>query len=213
MLWASPQGPDKLRDFGGWSESAKNRLESKDKNMSTLLASAPPASSARLQTRGGSSGGGRGAEELSLQAQAWVWEGADRDLQGGNVRRQEGRVGPVAKASLRGALLGWRTESRCGHAPPPRARRQEGPEGAKEAAGRILGDAGRGGPGRGHGRLGLGQPQGGAGSRRRGNLGRGREGRGRVQMRSRRKRRWMKMKQDLQQEAEEEEAVVGGRKG
>jgi ATP-dependent DNA ligase len=32
-------------------------------------------------------------------------------------------------------------------------------------------------------------------------------------MRSRRKRRWMKMKQDLQQEAEEEEAVVGGRKG
>lgn len=164
-------------------------------------------------SRGGSSGGGRGAEELSLQAQAWVWEGADRDLQGGNVRRQVGRVGPVAKASLRGALLGWRTKSRCGHAPPPQARRQEGLEGAKEAAGRMLGDAGRGGLGRGRGRLGLGQPQGGDGSRRRGNLGRGREGRGRVQMRSRRKRRWMKMKQDLQQEAEEEEAVVGGRKG
>lgn len=63
------------------------------------------------------------------------------------------------------------------------------------------------------GTLGLGQPQGADGSRQRGNLGRGREGRGRVQMRSRRKRRWMKMKQDLQQEAEEEEAVVGGRKG
>lgn len=181
--------------------------------MSTLLASAPPSSSARLQTRGGSSGGGRGAEELSQQAQAWVWEGADRDLQGGNVRRQAGRVGPVAKASLRGALLGWRTESRCGYAPPPQARRQKGPKGAQEAAGRMLGDAGPGGPGRGHGRLGLGQPQGGDGSRRRGNLGRGREGRGRVQMRSRRKRRWMKMKQDLQQKAEEEEAVVGGRKG
>lgn len=129
------------------------------------------------------------------------------------MRRQVGRVGPVAKASLRGALLGWRRQSRCGHAPPPQARRQEGPEGAKEAAGRMLGNAGRGGQGRGHGRLGLGQPQGGDGSRRRGNLGKGREGRGRVQMRSRRKRRWMKMKQDLQQEAEEEEAVVGGRKG
>lgn len=33
-------------------------------------------------------------------------------------------------------------------------------------------------------------------------------------MRSRRKKRWMKMRQDLQREAEEEEeAVVGGRKG
>lgn len=32
-------------------------------------------------------------------------------------------------------------------------------------------------------------------------------------MRSRRKRRWMKMRQELQREAEEEEAVVGGRKG
>lgn len=32
-------------------------------------------------------------------------------------------------------------------------------------------------------------------------------------MKSRRKRRWMKMRQDLQREAEEEEAVVGGRKG
>lgn len=93
----------------GGENQPKDRLESKDKNTSTLLASAPPSSSARLQTRGGSSGGGRGAEELSRQAQAWVWEGADRDLQGGNVRRQVGRVGPVAKASLRGALLGWRT--------------------------------------------------------------------------------------------------------
>lgn len=32
-------------------------------------------------------------------------------------------------------------------------------------------------------------------------------------MRSRRKRRWMKMRQDLQWEAEEEAAVVGGGKG
>lgn len=154
VLRASPQGPDKLRDFGGWKESAKRSARVQRQNMSTLLASAPPSSSARLQTRGGSSGGGRGAEELSQQAQAWVWEGADRDLQGGNVRRQVGRMGPVAKASLRGALLGWRTLSRCGHAPPPQARRQEEPEGA-EAAGRMLGDAGLGGLGRGHGRLGL----------------------------------------------------------
>lgn len=109
VLRASPQGPDKLRDFGGWRESAKRSAQVQRQNMSTLLASAPPSSSARLQTRGGSSGGGRGAEELSQQAQAWVWEGADRDLQGGNVRRQVGRIGPVAKASLRGALLGWRT--------------------------------------------------------------------------------------------------------
>lgn len=32
-------------------------------------------------------------------------------------------------------------------------------------------------------------------------------------MRSRRKKRCMKMRQDLQREAEEEQAVVGGRKG
>lgn len=74
--------------------------------MSTLLASAPPSSSARLQTRDGSSGGGRGAEELSQQAQARVWEGADRDLQGGNVRRQAGTRGAYGQGQSQRCPVG-----------------------------------------------------------------------------------------------------------
>lgn len=83
----------------------------------------------------------------------------------------------------------------------------------REAAGGMLWDAVPGHLGGGHRRLGLQQPRDGGVSRQRENPDRGREGRGRVQMRSRRKKRWMKMRQDLRREAEEEEAVVRGRKG
>lgn len=184
----------------------------------TLLPSVPPSSSARLPTGDGSSGGRRGAGE-----QAQVWEGADRDLQGGEVSGGGGGgggsgrswAGPMAKASLRGARWWWRgwwAHGRHGCAPPPQAGRREGPGGAREAvAGRRLWDAGLGGLGGGRGGPGPGQPRDGGASRQRGNLDRGREGGGRVRMRSRRKRRWMKMRRDLQREAEE--AVVGGRKG
>lgn len=60
--------------------------------MSTLLAS-PSLQAAKLQTGVGSSGGGRGAEQPSLPAQPQVWEGADGNLQGGNVRRRPGAGG------------------------------------------------------------------------------------------------------------------------
>lgn len=127
---------------------------------------------------------------------------------GGEEAGQGLRPGP----SLSGARQDWWAQRRCSCTPPPRAGRQEVPEGAQEAVGRTLWDAGPGGLGGGHGRLGPGQTRDGGVSRQRENPDRGREGRGRVQMRSRRKKRWMKMRQDLQREAEEE-AVVGGRKG
>lgn len=74
LLLSKPhtQGPDLLRNWQG-----RKQLEvwpkSKEQELSTLLASAPPSSSAKLPTRDGSSGGGRGAEERpSLQAQPQV---------------------------------------------------------------------------------------------------------------------------------------------
>lgn len=141
--------------------------------------------------------------------------GADGNLQGGEVRRRRaGEALGAGRPGLSGArrrrwLRGWRARRTDGRGPAPQA-------GAREAAGGTLGGAGAGPgrPGAGRGGPGPGRPrEGGASRRRRGNPGRGREGRGRVQMRSRRKKRWVEMRRGLRQEAEEEEAVVGGRKG
>lgn len=68
-----PKGSDRLRSWGGEENQPKVWPKSKEQETSTLLASAPPSSSAKLQTRDGSSGGGRGAgKRPSLQAQPQV---------------------------------------------------------------------------------------------------------------------------------------------